>query len=85
MRDIGKAELRPENEKTMLRGDGGVPMVAVAVTPQPGSNYIAIADAFYKRVEQIKKDMPEDLRYTMALDTTDRASARPSARWSRPS
>jgi hydrophobe/amphiphile efflux-1 (HAE1) family protein len=70
MRDIGKAELLPENEKTMLRGDGGVPMVAVAVTPQPGSNYIAIADAFYERVNEIKKDMPADLRYTMALDTT---------------
>ncbi|HQV39867.1 MAG: efflux RND transporter permease subunit [Flavobacteriales bacterium] len=70
MRDIGKAELLPENEKTLLRGDGGVPMVAVAVTPQPGSNYIAIADAFYKRVAEIKKDMPSDLRYTMALDTT---------------
>ena len=70
MRDIGKAQLLPENEKTLLRGDGGVPMVAVAVTPQPGSNYIAIADAFYKRVDEIKKDMPSDLRYTMALDTT---------------
>jgi len=70
MRDIGKAELLPENERTLLRGDGGVPMVAVAVTPQPGSNYIAIADAFYKRVAEIKKDMPSDLRYTMALDTT---------------
>ncbi|MFZ1616914.1 MAG: efflux RND transporter permease subunit [Flavobacteriales bacterium] len=70
MRDIGKAQMLPENEKTLLRGDGGVPMVAVAVTPQPGSNYIAIADAFYKRVDEIKKDMPSDLRYTMALDTT---------------
>ncbi|MGV9012621.1 MAG: efflux RND transporter permease subunit [Flavobacteriales bacterium] len=70
MRDIGKAQLLPENEKTLLRGDGGVPMVAVAVTPQPGSNYIAIADAFYARVAEIKKDMPSDLRYTMAMDTT---------------
>jgi multidrug efflux pump len=70
MRDVGHAELLPENEKTLLRGDGGVPMVAVAITPQPGSNYIAIADAFYQRVEQIKKDMPPDLRYNVALDTT---------------
>lgn len=70
MRDVGVAELRPENEKSLLRGDGGVPMVAVAVTPQSGSNYIAIADAFYERVGEIKKDLPDDLRYTMALDTT---------------
>ncbi|MCC6937811.1 MAG: efflux RND transporter permease subunit [Flavobacteriales bacterium] len=70
MRDIGVAELRPENERSLLRGNGGVAQVAIAITPQPGSNYVAIADEFYKRVEQIKKDLPEDLRYTVALDTT---------------
>ncbi|MBS1500375.1 MAG: efflux RND transporter permease subunit, partial [Bacteroidetes bacterium] len=70
LRDVGKAELRAENEKTLLRGNAGVPMVAVAVTPQPGSNQIAIADEFYKRVAQIKKEMPPDLRYSMALDST---------------
>jgi len=70
LRDIGQAELRPENERSLLRGNGGVAQIAVAITPQPGSNYIAIADEFYKRVEQIKKDMPDDLRYNVALDTT---------------
>src|SRR5690606_30963284 len=33
LRDIGVAELRPENERTVLRGIGAVPQVAVAVTP----------------------------------------------------
>lgn len=70
LRDIGVAELRPENERSLLRGNGGIPQVAVAITPQPGSNYVAIADEFYKRVEQIKKDLPDDLRYNVALDTT---------------
>ena len=70
LRDIGIAELRPENERSLLRGNGGVAQVAVAITPQPGSNYVAIADEFYKRVEQIKKDMPDDLRYNVAMDTT---------------
>ncbi|MBK8615181.1 MAG: efflux RND transporter permease subunit [Flavobacteriales bacterium] len=70
LRDIGIAELKPENERSLLRGNGGVPQVAVAITPQPGSNYVAIADEFYKRVEQIKKDLPSDLRYNVALDTT---------------
>jgi multidrug efflux pump len=70
LRDVGLAELRPENERSLLRGNGGVPQVAVAVTPQPGSNYVAIADEFHKRVAQIKKDLPADLRYNIALDTT---------------
>lgn len=70
MRDIGEAVLAPENERSLLRGNGGVPMVAVAITPQPGSNHVAIADEFYKRIAQIQKDLPEDLRYDIALDTT---------------
>jgi len=68
--DIGHAVLAPENERTSLRGNGGVPMVAVSITPQPGANHIAIADEFYRRVEQIKKDLPEDVRLAIAMDTT---------------
>jgi len=70
LRDIGQAVLAPENERTLLRGNGGLPMVAVALTPQPGSNHIAIADEFYRRVDQIKRDLPPDITFNMALDTT---------------
>ena len=70
LRDIGEARLLPENERTVLRGIGAVPQVAVAVTPQAGSNYIEIADEFYKRTDQIKAELPADLRYNLALDTT---------------
>lgn len=70
LRDIGDAVLAPENERTILRGNGGVPMVGVAITPQPGANHIDIANEFYKRVEQIKRDLPEGLHYAVALDTT---------------
>lgn len=68
--DIGQAQLLPENERTVLRGNGGIPQVAVAITPQPGSNYIDIADEYYRRFEQIKKELPDDLHYKIALDTT---------------
>lgn len=70
LRDIGQAVLAPENERTLLRGDGGVPMVGVALTPQPGSNHIAIADEFHRRVAQIKRDLPEDLRLKIQTDVT---------------
>lgn len=69
-RDIGEAVLAPENERTILRGNGGIPQVGVALSPQAGSNHIAIADEFYKRLDQIKKEMPEDMRYAIAMDTT---------------
>lgn len=69
-RDIGQAVLAPENERTLLRGDHGVPMVAVAITSQPGSNSIAIADEVYKRIDQIKRDLPDDVVLNIAFDTT---------------
>ena len=68
--DIGQAVMAPENERTLLRGNGGVPMVAVAITPQPGSNNIAIVDEVYKRIDQIKKDLPDDIKLSIAMDTT---------------
>ncbi len=69
-KDIGIARLLPENERTLLRGDGGIPMIGIAITPQPGTNYIEIADAAYARVEQIKKELPTDYKIGVALDTT---------------
>jgi len=69
-KDIGIARLLPENERTLLRGDGGIPMIGIAITPQPGTNYIEIADAAYARVEQIKKELPPDYKIGVALDTT---------------
>jgi multidrug efflux pump len=69
LRDIGTAELGAENEETNLKGLG-IPMIGVAVSPQPGANYIAIAEEFYKRLDHIKKDIPPDITVTPTLDTT---------------
>lgn len=68
-RDIGYAELGSENERSILRMNG-IPMVGNVVIPQPGSNHIEIADEFYKRVEQIKKDLPADITLGYGFDTT---------------
>lgn len=69
LKQIGDAALGPENEETILK-ESNVPMIALAITPQPGSNYVAIADEFYRRYEQIKKDVPEDFTLDIALDNT---------------
>jgi len=68
-RDIGQAILGPENEETILK-ESNVPMIALALTPQPGSNYVAITDEFYKRYEQLKKDLPDDITTDIAIDNT---------------
>ncbi|HEX7905364.1 MAG TPA: efflux RND transporter permease subunit, partial [Chitinophagaceae bacterium] len=69
IKDIGEAVLGPENEETVLKS-GGVPMIGLAIIPQPGSNYVSISDEFFKRLEQIKKDVPEDIKINIALDQT---------------
>ena len=69
LKDIGEAVLGPENEESILK-ESGVPMIAIAVIPQPGTNYIAISDDIQKRLEEIKKDMPEDIRLEVSSDQT---------------
>jgi len=69
-RDVGFAQLAPENEKTVLRYNG-IPMVAVVIIPQPGSNQVQIADEFYRRLEQIKKDVPKDLELIIGFDNSE--------------
>jgi multidrug efflux pump len=68
-KNIGNAEYGPENEETVLR-ESGVPMIGLALVPQPGSNYIAIADEFYKRYDRIKKEVPSDIQLSIGLDQT---------------
>ena len=68
-KDLGTAELYPENDRSILRRDG-VPMVGVVAIPQPGANFIQIADEFYKRVDQIKKDLPADIELGIGFDIT---------------
>jgi multidrug efflux pump len=69
-RDIGRAEFYPENERTMLRSNG-IPMVLNAIVPQPGSNNLEIAEAFYQRWESIKKDLPDDIHTGIGFDNTE--------------
>ncbi len=68
-RDVGEAMLGPENERQVSKGRTG-PRVAVAIIPQPGSNHIAIADEFNRRVEQIDRELPDDVVLGIAWDTT---------------
>jgi len=69
-RDIGRAELGPEDIRGILKRDG-VPMVQVAMIPQPGSNHIDIVDEVYRRLEYIKKDLPDDVRVRVNYDNTE--------------
>ena len=69
LKDVAEAVLGPENEETVLK-ESLIPMIALALVPQPGSNYVSISNEFYKRFDQLKKEVPEDIKLNIALDQT---------------
>ncbi len=69
LKEVAEAILGPENEESILK-ESGVPMIALALVPQPGSNYVAISDEFYKRYDQIKLQVPGDIKLDIGLDQT---------------
>ena len=69
LRDVGRVEIGPRNQRTVLKRDG-IPMVAVVARPQPGANYIEIVDEFYHRVEQIRADLPTDVELAYGFDAS---------------
>jgi len=68
-RDVGYAELDAANRQNILRRNG-IPMVSCVIIPQPGANHIEIADEVRMRMEQMKKDLPEDVILDVAFDNT---------------
>lgn len=69
VRDIGRAELGPEDLRGIMKMNG-IPMVGNVIIPQPGANHIDIVDEVYRRLEYIKKDLPEDVKIEIGFDNT---------------
>lgn len=69
LKDVGQAILGPENEESVLR-ESRIPMIGLAIVPLPGANYVSISDEFYKRMEQIENEVPDDITLNIALDQT---------------
>ena len=67
--DVAKVELGPEQEDQGTYFNG-VPVVMLTVSPQPGANQIKIADEFYKRLEEVKKQNKSDVEFSIPIDNT---------------
>ncbi len=70
LRDIGHAEVAALNQRTLLKRDG-IPMVGVVLRPQTGANQIEIVDEFYRRLETLRRDLPEDIELGIGFDTSE--------------
>ncbi|MEO6284497.1 MAG: efflux RND transporter permease subunit [Dyadobacter sp.] len=69
LKDLGYAQLGPENEETILRLDN-VPMIGLAISPMPGANYLNIAEEVNKRMADIKRELPKDYELDTLIDNT---------------
>jgi multidrug efflux pump len=67
--DIGIAEVDAENTRSILKRNG-IPMVALALVPQPGANYINIVDDAVRAIEELKKSLPDDIEVGVGFDNT---------------
>ena len=68
-RDVGYAELGAQNERGALKV-GRTPVAGLYFRPQPGANQIEIVDELTRRLEQIKREVPADIRVEVAYDNT---------------
>lgn len=69
LEDVGYAAIEAENQETLLRVNQQ-PMVGVAIQPQPGSNYLEIAEEVNKRMKEVQADLEGDYQLTPLFDTT---------------
>lgn len=67
--DVGEAILAPENMESVMR-ESGTPMIGLAITPQPGTNYLEISKLVNVRYQQILKELPKDIRMELVIDNT---------------
>jgi len=67
--DIGMAEIGPEDIRSYTTRNRE-PAIIVILIPQPGANHIEIADEAYRRIEELKKDLPDDVEISMVYDNT---------------
>lgn len=69
LKDIGNALLEAENFETSMT-ESGTPMVSLAIIPQPGTNYLDIANLFYTEYDRLQKELPEGFKMEIAMDNT---------------
>ncbi|MDO6434593.1 efflux RND transporter permease subunit [Flavitalea sp. BT771] len=67
--DVARVELGPQNEEQSWKYNG-VNAVGLAIVPQPGANNIAIADEFYKRMDELKNSNKSDIELNVLIDNT---------------
>ncbi len=67
LKDIGRVELGPEDERSVLRFNRR-PAVAIGVIRQSKANIIEVADAIHAELPEIQRSLPAGVRIDAAFD-----------------
>lgn len=67
--DVADVHYEPKDTRTGFRRNGKN-SITLALMAQPGSNHVEIANEFYKRVEDIRREIPEGVQVLYGRDTS---------------
>jgi hydrophobe/amphiphile efflux-1 (HAE1) family protein len=69
LEDVASIHYEPQDPRTGWKRNGKN-VITIALIPQPGSNHVEIADDYYKRLEDIRRELPEDVQIIRGMDAT---------------
>jgi len=69
LKDLGRVELGPEDDRSSLRYNG-TPAVALGIVRQSKANLIEVADAIREAIPGIERDLPAGVRLVVGFDTS---------------
>ena len=67
--DVADIHYEPKDTRTGFRRNGKN-SITLALMAQPGSNHVEIANEFYRRVEDIRREIPEGVQVLYGRDTS---------------
>ncbi|MEB3342174.1 efflux RND transporter permease subunit [Okeania sp.] len=67
LRDIGRAEIGAENDRTTARFNGK-PAVAIGISKLSGANILEVAQGVKERMKELSQDFPDGMEYSIAVD-----------------
>ena len=67
--DVADIHYEPKDTRTGFKRNGKQ-SITIALMAQPGSNHVEIADEFYKRVEDIRREIPDGVQLLYGRDTS---------------
>jgi hydrophobe/amphiphile efflux-1 (HAE1) family protein len=70
LKEVGYAEIGAESDRTVTRFNGQ-PAVSLGISKTSGANLLEVAEAVKAKIQELSKNFPEGMAYTIAVDDSD--------------